>query len=209
MQLRSHCFIVTTLAALAFTILSSTLQAKTILVFGDSLSAGYKLVEGEGWVELLDVQLNKKGKTFQVINASISGETSGGGLSRLPKTLQRARPDIVIVELGANDGLRGYPIKTFKQNLAAIIQLSQQKNAEVLLLGMHIPPNYGQRYTQMFYQTYQSLAKEYKVPMVPFFLEGVATNDKLMQKDGLHPNAKGQPFILENVLPYLQPLLDR
>ena len=208
MQLISHRFIVTTLAALAFTILSSTLQAKTILVVGDSLSAGYKLVEGGGWVELLDIELNKKNKKFQVINASISGETSGGGLSRLPDTLRRARPDIVIIELGANDGLRGYPIKTFKQNLSAIINLSQQENAQVLLLGMHIPPNYGQRYTKMFYQTYQSLAEKYKVPMVPFFLEGVAANDELMQKDGLHPNAKGQPFILENVLPYLEPLLE-
>lgn len=208
MQLNFQRFIVTTLIALVFTISSSVIQAKTILVFGDSLSAGYKLVQGEGWVELLDNKLNQNGKKFQFINASISGETTGGGLSRLPDTLQRTRPDIVIIELGANDGLRGYPIKTFKQNLSDIIKLSQKANAEILLLGMHIPPNYGQRYTDMFYQTYQDLAKEYKVAMVPFFLEGVATNDKLMQADGLHPNAKGQPYILENVLIHLQALLE-
>jgi acyl-CoA thioesterase-1 len=200
--------IVTTLALLAFTILSSNVQAKTILVFGDSLSAGYGLAEGEGWVDLLRANLNSNNKKIRVINASISGETSGGGLARLPATLSKIKPDIVIIELGANDGLRGFPINTFKNNLANIMAISRQAKAEILLLGMHIPPNYGKRYTDMFFQTYQTLAKEQDVPLVPFFLEGVATNPDLMQSDGLHPNAKAQPFILNNVLPYLQSILD-
>lgn len=209
MRLTSLRLIVTTLTALIFTILSCNLQAKTILVFGDSLSAGYRLNQGEGWVDLLNAKLKKNDDNFNIINASISGETSGGGLSRLPNTLKHVQPNIVIVELGANDGLRGYPIKTFKSNLASIIELSQQAGAKVLLLGMHIPPNYGKRYTALFHQTYHSLSSQYEIPLVPFFLEGVATNGQFMQEDGLHPNSKGQPQILDNVFPYLRPLLKR
>ncbi len=179
----------------------------TILIFGDSLSAGYGVTQGAGWVDLLAQRLTEKKLSYQVINASISGDTSAGGLSRISAELKRHRPDIVILELGANDGLRGLPLKAMKSNLSSIIAQTKTAGARVLLLGMQMPPNYGPRYTERFSAIYGELAKEQQLPLVPFLLEKVALDPSLMQTDNLHPNAKGQPLLLETVWPVLQPLL--
>lgn len=181
----------------------SSPDKKTILVLGDSLSAGYGIEQGSDWVHLLASQLTE----HTWINASISGETTVGGLSRLPALLSEHQPHIVIIELGANDGLRGYSLLTIKKNLSKLVSLSQQQGADVLLLGIRLPPNYGDRYAEGFYQTYFTVANGADIPLVPFFLQGVATNDQYMQADGLHPNAAAQPLILQNVLPTLKPLL--
>lgn len=180
---------------------------QTILVMGDSLSAAYNLPVHTGWVSLLEKQLAKTHPHYRIINSSISGETSAGGRSRLPALLDEHQPGIVIIELGANDGLRGYPITAMADNLEFMIRESQLRQAEVLLIGMYIPPNYGPRYTRSFRETYTRLAHQYKTSLMPFLLEGIATNDTMMQADGLHPTAEAQPFILNNVLPYLTPLL--
>lgn len=184
-------------------------EQKTLLIFGDSLSAAYGIAPNEGWVYLLEQRLVKKDYIYQVINASISGDTTSGGLSRLSKTLQQHKPEIVVLELGANDGLRGLNLKTMRQNLATMIEKSQQAKAKVLLLGMKIPANYGKTYTDSFHQIYLDLAAFYKIPMVPFFLEGVALNTALIQDDGLHPNAKAQERLLENVWETLKKLLEK
>lgn len=180
---------------------------KTLLVLGDSLSAAYGIPQQSGWVPLLARQLDKQQPPYAVVNASISGETTGGGLARLPALLADHQPDIVIIELGANDGLRGFPIKTLRSNLSALVTLSQQANAEVLLVGIHIPPNYGSRYTRMFYDSYSLLSEQHQVALAPFLLEGIATNPELMQADGLHPVASAQSLILQNVMPYLKKML--
>jgi acyl-CoA thioesterase-1 len=179
-----------------------------ILVLGDSLSAGYGIDLKEGWVNLL-VQRLADDYPHQVINASVSGETSGGGLARLPALLKEHQPSLVILELGGNDGLRGHPLNIMQQQLDAIIQQSRQANAQVLLLGMQIPPNYGQRYTQQFHQVYTTLAEKYKLAYVPFFLEGIAVNPDFMQRDGIHPTAEAQPLMLDNVWVGLKPLLEK
>lgn len=179
-----------------------------ILVLGDSLSAAYGIDTREGWVTLLDQHLQSHANSaYQVINASISGETTGGGLARLPALLNKYQPEIVILELGGNDGLRGFPIARLRQNLEQMIKLSQQSGARVLLLGMRIPPNYGTRYTQQFYDTYSDLAQQYDVALVPFFLDKVATKPSLMQADGIHPKAEAQALMLGNVLPVLKEML--
>lgn len=178
-------------------------QTQTILVLGDSLSAAYGIPRESGWVALLQQKLTNG----NVINASISGDTSDGGLTRLPALLNKHKPTIAIVELGANDGLRGFQIQRTRDNLAQIIALCQKAQAKVLLIGIKIPPNYGPRYTTDFYETYTLAAKEFRVPLVPFLLDGIATNPELMQQDGLHPRAEAQPKILNTVWPYLQPLL--
>jgi acyl-CoA thioesterase-1 len=144
-----------------------------------------------------------------VVNASVSGETTSGGRNRLQRALEQHRPAVVLLELGANDGLRGLPVKDSQANLRAMIQAAQASGAKVLLLGIHIPPNYGPRYTQAFDAMYTSLAAEHKVPLVPFILEGIALDPRYMQADGLHPNAAGQPRVLTNVWPQLKPLLER
>lgn len=180
-------------------------QAPTVLVLGDSLSAGYGISTNQSWVTLLDNNLYPH---FRVINASISGETSGGALIRLPQLVDQYRPLITVVELGGNDGLRGYPIDKMRKNLAQIIELSGQ-HGDVLLLGMQIPPNYGAKYTDLFAASYPLLAKQYRLTLVPFFLENIAANPLLMQDDGIHPRAGAQHILLENVLPYLTPLLDK
>ncbi len=167
----------------------------TLLVVGDSLSAAYGIAPEAGWVHLLAQRLQE----YQVVNASISGETTSGGRNRLTKALQQYQPAIVILELGANDGLRGLNLKTMQTNLATMIEESQQSGAKVLLLGMRIPPNYGKTYTAQFHQTYYDLAATYDIPLVPFFLEGVGGNRALMQNDGLHPTAAAQERLLENV----------
>ena len=176
---------------------------------GDSLSAGYRLRASESWVALLEKRLNTEHLPHRVINASISGETSSGGLNRLPQVLHKHQPEIVIIELGANDGLRGLPLSLIRKNLQGMITAAQQNDADVLLVGMRLPPNYGPRYTQGFAQTFTELARQYKTGLVPFLLQGVATQASLMQSDGLHPTAAAQSRILNTVWPHLLPLLSR
>lgn len=195
------------LCVISFCSHSSTNKPTTLLVLGDSLSAAYGINEREGWVQLLREHLRPLGN-YRVINASITGETTGGALSRLPKLLRAYQPKIVIVELGGNDGLRGYPIKGLKNNLRQITHLSRGINAQVLLLGMQIPPNYGARYTEQFSRAYADTAEYLSLPQVPFFMDRVGVNPQLMQPDGIHPNAKAQPILLDNVLPHLLPLLE-
>ena len=179
----------------------------TILVYGDSLSAAYGIPREQGWVNLLQQRLQKQGLPYQVINASISGETTSGGLSRIAQTLRQYKPDFVLLELGANDGLRGLPVDEMQRNLSAMIAASQKTKAHVMLIGIMIPPNYGPRYTHEFTDSYPTLAQHYKLPLVPFLLDGVAGRAELTQDDGLHPNAIAQPQVLDNVWKVLQPEL--
>ena len=181
----------------------------SILVLGDSISAAFGIPRQKGWVALLDQHLKQQQpqRKFVLINASISGETTVGGLSRLPKLLAQYQPDIVIIELGANDGLRGFPIKNIRTNLEQLVKLSQGANAKVLLTGMHIPPNYGARYTRLLHDSYSLIATRYQTALLPFLLEGIAIYPELMQEDGLHPTAEAQPRILQNVLPHLKGIL--
>jgi acyl-CoA thioesterase-1 len=194
---------------LLLTTVCAQAQSSTIMVLGDSLSAGYGIAVREGWVALLRERLSQANTTtdYQVINASVSGETTQGGLARLDKLLSTHQPSLVIVELGANDGLRGQPIKLMRQNLAAIIKASQAADAKVVLVGMQIPPNYGTRYTRLFAETYPQLAERFSVALVPFLLQDVALKPHLMQNDGIHPNASAQPVLLKNIWPILEPLL--
>lgn len=182
------------------------LHAKTILVVGDSLSAAYGIEQDKGWVALMSHDLAKYG-SYRVINISTSGDTTSNGLSKLPAAITQYKPAVVIIELGANDGLRGLPLNHTKKNLATMIKLSLDHKAQVLLLASWLPPNYGPRFLQQFASIYDELAKMYKVPMIPMFLAGIAGRDHLMQKDGLHPNAQAQPLILKNVWPDLKKLL--
>ncbi len=181
--------------------------AKVILVFGDSLSAGYGLPVEQGWVNLLAIRLRKEGYGFQVVNASVSGETTTGGLARLRRALDTHHPAIVILELGANDGLRGLPLATTRTNLEAMVSMAAKSPRHTLLLGMRMPPNYGERYTTSFAALFPAAARRPRVTLLPFFLEGVAGNPRLIQADGLHPNEHGQPLLLDNVWAGLQPLL--
>jgi len=180
---------------------------RTVVVLGDSLSAGYGIPLKEGWVNLLAQRIATEGYGYQVINASVSGETTQGGLARLPRVLQIHKPAIVIIELGGNDGLRGLPLATSRENLRKTIELARAAQARVVLLGMLIPPNYGQRYAQEFRDMFSTLASSHSIALVPFLLDKVALNPRLMQDDGIHANAKGQPQMLENVWPTLKPLL--
>jgi acyl-CoA thioesterase-1 len=180
----------------------------TILVLGDSISAGYGLEAREGWVSLLEARLAERPESYEVVNASVSGETTGGGLARLPDALARHRPEVVVLELGGNDGLRGYPIARIRGNLARMVALAREAGAGVLLVGMHIPPNYGARYTEAFHGTYREIAERDGVALVPFLLEGVATDGALMQGDGIHPTAAAQPLLLDNLWPTLLALLE-
>jgi len=186
---------------------STNLNAKSIVVLGDSISAAYGLDTEKGWVALLQQKINQQNMPYRLFNESISGDTSAGGLARIDNALARHKPELVLLELGANDGLRGLSPKTMKKNLAEIINRSQKTGAKVLLLGMRIPPNYGKRYVELFYNVYPQLAKEMNIAFVPFILEDIALDKKLMQKDGLHPNTKGQPFIANKIWHYLQPIL--
>ena len=181
--------------------------AKSIVVLGDSISAGYGIDVSQGWVSLLQKKFNQQHSDYVISNASISGDTSAGGLARIDQLLARHKPVIVMIELGANDGLRGLSPQEMKSNLRQIIQRARKAGAQAMLLGMKIPPNYGKRYIDMFYDIYPQLSAELKVPLVPFILENVALNPAMMQADGLHPNALGQPLIAEKVWSYLQPLL--
>jgi acyl-CoA thioesterase-1 len=183
--------------------------SRTILVFGDSLSAAYGLAPEQGWVAMLAQRLRFQGYEYEVVNASESGETSGGGLERLPRALELHRPLLVILELGANDGLRALPPAELRSNLEQMVRLSQQAGARVLLVGIRLPPNYGPRYTQEFERVFPELANQYHLPLVPFLLEKVALDPALMQQDGMHPNARGEAPVLDNVWPYLEPLLKK
>ncbi|MBC9250607.1 arylesterase [Pseudomonas alcaligenes] len=182
-------------------------QAATLLVVGDSISAAFGLDTRQGWVSLLEKRLAEGGLAYQVVNASISGDTSSGGLARLPALLAEHRPQVVIIELGGNDGLRGQAPGQLQQNLASMIEQSRAAGAQVLLLGMRLPPNYGTRYTQAFAEVYSTLARDKQVALVPFFMEGVGGVDGMIQSDGIHPSAAAQTRLLDNAWPLLQPLL--
>jgi acyl-CoA thioesterase I len=188
---------------------ASSTGGRTLLVFGDSLSAAYGLQVDQGWVALLQKRLETQGYGYRVVNASVSGETTSGGRGRIVRALEQHKPSLVILELGANDGLRGLPVKDIEANLATLIAAIRAAKARLLLVGILIPPNYGQQYTTSLANMYSRLAAAQKVPLVPFMLEGVALEPRFMQADGLHPNALGQPRVLENVWAVLQPLLER
>ena len=180
---------------------------KTVLVLGDSLSAEYGLTRGSGWVALLDQKMKAEKIDASIVNASISGETTSGGRSRLPALLAQHRPALVVIELGANDGLRGLPVAAAEGNLRAMVELAQKNKAEVLLVGMRMPPNYGRPYTEQFFSMYKTLSAQLKAPLVPFMLEGVAEKPALFQADRLHPTAQAQPIILANIWPKFLPLV--
>ena len=182
-------------------------QQSTLLVYGDSISAAYGMDQEQGWVHLLARQLEATTADYNVVNASVSGETTGGGLVRLPKTLEIHQPDIVIIELGGNDGLRGYPIDNIKTNIEQMISLAQANGAKVLLIGMVLPPNYGQRYTRAFEALFEETAERFNIALVPFLLNGVATAESLMQRDGIHPKPEAQQMMLEDIFSHLAPLL--
>lgn len=181
-------------------------QPTKVLVMGDSLSAGYGIDIEKSWVSLLEKELTKK-NDVQIINASVSGETSSGGKNRLVALLNEHKPDIVILELGGNDALRGQPLKLLEKNLQSMIDASKKNNAEVLLTGMQIPPNYGARYSNQFKELYPKLAEKNNIVLVPFLLEGIGGKSELMQRDGIHPTAEAQPIIVNNVKPALEKML--
>ena len=195
------------LFALIVSLMSMSAMAKSIVVLGDSISAGYGIEVEQGWVALLQKKLLATNSNYSISNASISGDTTAGGLARIDPILTAQQPAIVLLQLGANDGLRGLSPVEMKNNLAEIVRRAQKAGAKVILLGMKIPPNYGKRYVDMFYTIYPQLAKELDIPLVPFLLEDVALNKDLMQADGLHPNAKAQPILADKIEPYLFPLL--
>jgi acyl-CoA thioesterase I len=196
------------LVVLVISLVSVSAQGKSIVVLGDSISAAYGIEVGQGWVSLVQRKLDKKHTAWRVNNESISGDTSAGGLARIDGVLNRQKPNVVIIELGANDGLRGLSPSVLKSNLAEIVRRVQKSGAKALLLSMRIPPNYGKRYTDLFYATYPQLAQELGIPYVPFILADVALAKDLMQQDGLHPNANAQAMIVEKIWPHLTPLLD-
>jgi acyl-CoA thioesterase-1 len=182
---------------------------KTILVLGDSLSAEYGIARGAGWVALLEQKLKAENIPAKVVNASISGETTIGGRTRLPALLDQHKPNIVVIELGANDGLRGLPVASAEGNLRAMVDMAQKKNAKVMLVGMRMPPNYGRAYTESFFNMFKKLASDTKSPLVPFMLEGVADKPSLFQQDRMHPLAAAHPIILNNIWPQFAPLVKK
>ena len=190
---------------LSLCLLPLGVSAKTIMILGDSLSAGYGIQPQQGWVHLLQKRLEQQyPKQHKVVNASVSGETTSGALARLPKLLQTHRPDLVVIELGGNDGLRGQPPQMIQKNLASLIQQSQKAKAKVVVFGMKMPPNYGQAYSKAFENNYKVVSQQFKVKLLPFFMQGVAGNKTLMQKDLIHPNAKAQTILLNNAYPYIK-----
>jgi acyl-CoA thioesterase I len=189
---------------------SAHAEAPVILVFGDSISAGYGLPHVEqGWVELLKTRLKSQGYGYQVVNASVSGETTAGGLARLPRALELHHPSVVVLELGGNDGLRALPLAQMRANITQMATLITAAGAKVLVLGMRMPPNYGPEYTKQFAMIFSDLAAEKKIPLVPFLLTDIALSPALLQDDDIHPNALGQPILLDNVWPSLKPLLQK
>ncbi|VXA83774.1 multifunctional protein (Includes: acyl-CoA thioesterase I; protease I; lysophospholipaseL(I)) [Acinetobacter sp. 8I-beige] len=193
------------LVLLALCLSPTWVFAKTVMVLGDSISAGYGIEPQQAWVNLLQKRLDQQyPKQHKVVNASVSGETTSGALARLPKLLQTHKPNVVVIELGGNDGLRGQPPQMIQKNLAQLIQHSQKANATVIVLGMKMPPNYGTAYSTAFENNYKVVSQQYKVKLLPFFLEGVAGNKSLMQKDLVHPNGKAQPILLNLAYPYIK-----
>lgn len=180
-----------------------------IMIYGDSLSAAYGIQQQQGWASLLQKKLTSEYYQYEVINASISGETTSGGVSRIHSAINQIKPSIIILELGANDGLRGLPIQEMTANLNTIIQQSKKSGAKILLVGMRIPPNYGPQYTKLFSQSYVKLSQEHQIPLVPFMLENIAAKANLIQDDGLHPNATAQPLVLDNIWSHLKKLLKK
>ena len=187
------------LLAALLCLISAASTAQSLLILGDSLSAAYGIKPEQGWVALLA----KQRPDIQIINASISGETSAGGLKRLPALLTKHRPNTVMIELGGNDGLRGFSIKALRANLQQMVDLSQQADADVIIAGIKIPPNLGARYSRLFYESFEQIAQKNQLTLIPFLLEGVGNDPQLMQADRVHPNAAAQAKILANVLPYL------
>ncbi|MEG1092636.1 MAG: arylesterase [Acinetobacter sp.] len=193
------------LVLLALCLSPTWVFAKTVMVLGDSISAGYGIEPQQAWVNLLQKRLDQQyPKQHKVVNASVSGETTSGALARLPKLLQTHKPNVVVIELGGNDGLRGQPPQMIQKNLAQLIQQSQKANATVVVFGMKMPPNYGTAYSKAFENNYKVVSQQYKVKLLPFFLEGVAGNKSLMQKDLVHPNGKAQPILLNLAYPYIK-----
>lgn len=192
---------------LALLLLGQQAAAQTLLVVGDSISAGFGLNTDQGWVTLLQQRLQREGYTYKVVNASISGDTSAGGLARLPALLSGEKPGLVVIELGGNDGLRGQPPQQLQQNLSDMVQQSKKAGAKVVILGMKLPPNYGERYTSAFAAVFPKVASETGSALVPFLLEGAAGVPSMMQADGIHPAAAAQSRLLDNVWPTLKPLL--
>ena len=179
----------------------------TVLVLGDSISAAYGIQWEDGWVHLLERRLKRLDPAHRVVNASISGDTTGGGLARLPAALAAHDPELVIIELGGNDGLRGYPVASIRQNLEQLVEAAAAGGRKVLLVGMQIPPNYGRRYTSAFQSLFEEVADAHGVPLVPSFLEEVALKPGLMQRDGIHPTAEAQPMLLDALWPFVEELL--
>ena len=202
--------VLTNLALILSLSLASTAShsaSKTVLVLGDSLSAEYGLQRGQGWVALLEKRLQEKNISARIVNASVSGETTIGGKNRLPALLQKNQPSLVVVELGANDGLRGLPVAETTKNLRDIIGAAKKINAQVLLVGMQLPPNYGSDYTKRFAALFGTLAKETKSTLVPFMLDGIVMQPQLFQADRIHPTAAAQPIILNTIWPHFQSLI--
>ncbi|WP_286240460.1 arylesterase [Neptuniibacter halophilus] len=191
-----------------FVILTFPVQAGSLIVLGDSLSAAYQMDKEQGWVSLLDEKMRAEGYTLPVVNASVSGDTTQNGIARLKKLLQQTDAEIVIIELGGNDGLRGTPPMAIRRNLNRLIDMAEDAGARVLLLGIQLPANYGAAYTDKFREIYPQVAEDKEVALVPFFMQQVALAPERMQDDGIHPSAEGQPYLLETVWPHLQPLLD-
>ena len=183
------------------------INASKILVLGDSISAGYGMPLEKGWVNLLEIFLQENYPGWTTINASVSGETTSGGLARFPDLLDAHNPEIVIIELGGNDGLRGHPISSIKENLSQIVALTKQYNALPIIVEMQIPPNYGKRYTDLFTEAFGAVAQKSGAVLIPFFLEQMAITEGFMQDDGIHPTADAQPIMLEGFLPFIRPLL--
>ncbi|GAB2919056.1 arylesterase [Paraburkholderia jirisanensis] len=194
-------------ATVAATAVAAVAAKPVIVVLGDSISAEYGLPRDTGWVALMRRRLADERLDYSVANASISGDTTSGGRARLPTLLERLKPSIVIVELGANDALRGVPLSTTEDNLRTIIEQAQQKHAQVVLVGMYVPPNYGPDYSQKFHGVYIDLSKQLHVPLVPFLLAGIENKPDMFQADQIHPTQQAQPVLLNNVWPALQPLL--
>lgn len=190
-------------------LVSNSYASKKILILGDSLSAAYGISKEQSWVTLLDKKLKKIESGYEMINASITGSTTANGLTRLPQLLKAHQPDLLMLELGGNDGLRGLSLKKMKKNLQKMVEMSQDTGASVFLIGIKIPLNYGPMYTELFDKVYSQLQSKYDLPLVPFLLDGVATNPALMQSDRIHPNAKAQPVLFKNVWKVLEPELNK
>ncbi|EHK67101.1 arylesterase [Achromobacter arsenitoxydans] len=215
MRLFSHLLLVSALAtAMVAPAHAQTAAAaqgsapRTVLVVGDSLSAEYGIKRGTGWVPLLSARVSEQYPKFKVVNASISGDTTSGGVARLPALLRQHAPAVVVLELGANDALRGLPLNMTEQNLRAMAQAARKADADVLIVGMQIPPNYGRDYAERFAAVFPKVAKDENARLVPFLMEGIATNRAMFQADGIHPNEDAQPQLLDNVWPTLRPLLN-